>query len=309
VNDTELHRFYLDLVGRLRDSGVLCAITSGLACVHYEVAETTKDCDLLCHPRAFGELLELLAATRVAGQPCVYRGNMTPPLAARWHEGGWTSHFQWGAGPEAVTLDVFGRALRGSLPWEREMSGLFASPQIVTEMKRTNRDKDWAFITALGIRMVLTGDPRGWLHLYRVPAIVELGGKHPCPEELQSVRPALRMALSGDPRAEGALNAERKLWEKIDELRIGIYQRAVRPFLVAVRRTQIPTGTPLAEQHARRVELAERHLPVSPLVEYGTERLLVEARDSVLRAAVVPPEAMNWLPDLRPNFAYLSHAA
>jgi hypothetical protein len=33
-------------------------------------------------------------------------------------------------------------------------------------MKRTNRDKDWPFVTALGARMIEMGDERGWLHIY-----------------------------------------------------------------------------------------------------------------------------------------------
>ena len=41
------------------------AITSGLACVHYGVAETTQDCDLLCHTASFQTLLDLLQETRV----------------------------------------------------------------------------------------------------------------------------------------------------------------------------------------------------------------------------------------------------
>ena len=59
MNASELHLFYERLVQRLRERGVVCAITSGLACVHYGIAETTQDCDLLCHTRSFEELLEL----------------------------------------------------------------------------------------------------------------------------------------------------------------------------------------------------------------------------------------------------------
>lgn len=42
MNDAELHEFYFGMVARLRERGVVCAITSGLACVHFGVAETTK---------------------------------------------------------------------------------------------------------------------------------------------------------------------------------------------------------------------------------------------------------------------------
>ncbi|MEO7297758.1 MAG: hypothetical protein ABI042_04195, partial [Verrucomicrobiota bacterium] len=89
----ELHLFFEDFVSELRHRGVVCAITSGMACVHYGVAETTKDCDLLCHPSSFGTLLDLLEETKVSGASCRYRGNISPPLDARWHRGGWTSHF------------------------------------------------------------------------------------------------------------------------------------------------------------------------------------------------------------------------
>jgi hypothetical protein len=40
---------------------VVCGITSGLACVHYGIAESTKDCDLLCHTASFATLLDLRA--------------------------------------------------------------------------------------------------------------------------------------------------------------------------------------------------------------------------------------------------------
>src|SRR5258705_1768001 len=110
-NPDDLHLFYEDLVRTLRDRGVICGITSGLACVHYGVAETTKDCDLLCHPDSFGTLLECLSETTVAGERCVYRGHISPPLDKRWHLGGWTSHFQWNIAPQ-VTLDIFGQAVR-----------------------------------------------------------------------------------------------------------------------------------------------------------------------------------------------------
>src|SRR5438093_5463821 len=121
VHPSELRLFYEDLVRALRDRGVVCAITSGLACVHYGIAETTQDCDLLCDPGSFDKLLDLLSATSVNGVACRYRGNISPPLDTRWHQGGWTSHFEWIVHPNPVTLDVFGHALRESIPWGQQM--------------------------------------------------------------------------------------------------------------------------------------------------------------------------------------------
>ena len=48
----ELERFYEGLVSRARHRGITCAITSGMACVAFGVAQTTRDCDLLYTPDA-----------------------------------------------------------------------------------------------------------------------------------------------------------------------------------------------------------------------------------------------------------------
>jgi hypothetical protein len=59
----ELERFYERLVSRARKRGVTCAITRGMACVAFGMAQTTKDCDLLCAPDAARKLFELLSET------------------------------------------------------------------------------------------------------------------------------------------------------------------------------------------------------------------------------------------------------
>lgn len=306
MTDTELHQFYLKLVSGLRESGVLCAITSGLACVHYRIAETTKDCDLLCHSDGFGKLLDVLAHTQVGGHPCDYRGNLSPPLDARWHGGGWTSHFTWGRGPEAVTLDVFGRALRGSVPWESETVGLFASQHIVAEMKRTDRDKDWPFITSLGVQLLQAGDPRGWLHLFEEDTVRTMLGECDCPADMAARRPALAFAVAKDARLRGALLVERLFWEHLDALRIRLLQAALRPYNSAVRRALSATPVGLRDSHAVRVACAERTLAVRPLEDYGIERLMEDARREAILGSGFTPEVLTWLPDSRANFNYLA---
>jgi len=308
VDDAELHQFYLDFVGRLRERGVLCAITSGLACVHFGIAETTKDCDLLCHPSDFSTLLNELSQTAVGTHRCSYRGLLSPPLDERWHRGGWTSHFVWGRGPGEVTLDVFGRALRSPIPWEGEILGLFVSQHVVAEMKRTNRDKDWPFITALGTRLLQAKDPRGWLHIFNGEIMRAAITKYPCPHELTRIRPALVLACDNDRRLEGALNAERKLWEQLDRLRMRIYQHALRPYVVAMRKLQLPDSLPLLKEHRARLECAETHLAKEPLRTYGIARHIEEAKQSLIDLGLVPPSALEWLPDVAANFAYLQHA-
>jgi hypothetical protein len=307
VNETELHQFYLQFVSRLRDRGLLCAITGDLACLEYGISESPLTCDLLCHPLHFDALLEELAATTVAGRPCYYRGNLSPPLDDRWHSGGWTSHFNWGRGPDAVTLDVFGRALRAVESWEAELSGLYVNPHIVAQMKRTDRDKDWPFINALGVTLLEGGDLRGWLHLYDPQDLARFQDVHPCPDEILALRPALRLARQQDKRLAGALSAERKLWEELDRIRIQIYQRALRPYLVAVRKRQLPDTSSLHEQHQVRLECAADHLVAGPLKEYGVHRHIEEARRALVESGQIPAAALDWLPDVTEHFHYLDH--
>jgi hypothetical protein len=306
MNATQLHLFYETLVHRLRQRGVVCAITSGLACVHYGVAETTKDCDLLCHTSSFAELLDLLSGTPIGDVACRYRGNLSPPLDARWHSGGWTSHFEWATVTETVTLDVFGHALRESVPWEQDLLGLYAGPHTVAEMKRTNRDKDWAAITALGMRMIEADDDRGWLHIFNADILAELLHDHPCPPECLAQRPALQLASAHDARAAGAINAERKLWEELDRRRIRVLEGHLRPYVSAVRKARSDRALSLRDEHQLRVDCASSHLPPNPLKDYGLERFISDAKAALVDTGLVPADALAWLPDVMPCFQWLN---
>jgi hypothetical protein len=74
--------FYLELVRRAQERGICCAITSGMACVAYEVAEATKDCDLLCDPEMDETFLALLAESPLAGAACRINPNFTQLIPA-----------------------------------------------------------------------------------------------------------------------------------------------------------------------------------------------------------------------------------
>lgn len=300
MTDLELQEFYEDFVRRLRSQGVLCAITSGLACVHYGIAETTKDCDLLCHMASFDVLLELLENTPVDGRPPQYRGDISPPLDARWHRGGWTSHFEWEAGREKVTLDVFGTALRESSRWEDEPQGLYAGLQVVAEMKRTDRPKDWPFVNALGEQLLDRRDPRGWLHLYDADTIVELAKECSIPEAMVLRRPLLQLAAADPETLRFALQAESAFWQELDRVRIRILRAALRPFVLAVRRARRDGDVSLKEQHAIRLKVAEEHLNPRPIASYGLDRYIEEARRNTAKAA--NPDLMKWLPDVSGYF-------
>jgi hypothetical protein len=296
----ELERFYERLVTRARNRGVTCAITSGMACVAFGVAQTTKDCDLLCAPNAARKLLELLSETSLdAGFP-VYRGHLTSPLDERWIRGGWTSHFVWNAKGDEAYLDVFGVAPRGSSPWEAELEGFYACRHTVAEMKRTNRERDWPYVTALGAQMIEAGDARGWLHIFDEDLLLALTRASRPSASLIKRRPVLGLALRGDSQLRAALHAEVQLWHELDRVRLGIYQRAVRPYMLAVKRAGVSPGAALAVQHQARVRCAERHLPMNPLADFGVLRLIADAREAL--AQLVNPASLAWLPDVREHF-------
>jgi hypothetical protein len=299
VDFGEIHLFYENLVRKLRDRGVVCGITSGLACVHYGIGETTQDCDLLCHPDSFDALFELLSETRLGNEACLYRGQLSPPLDARWHQGGWTSHFEWITA--GIKLDIFGRAVRQSAPWEHDLAGLYAGMNVVAEMKRTDRDKDWPAITALGVNLLRERDPRGWLHLFEADTLLELQTEIGIPTEMVSLRPVLQLAVDRDPRLRQALLAERHFWQELDRLRIRVYRAALRPYALAMSKAGIAADATLHQQQAMRVACAEKTLVQNPLAAYGVERLIEIARQAT--AALVRPELLQWLPNVQPQLS------
>ena len=291
----EIESFFTGLIAEAQARGITCAITSGMACVHFGVSTTTKDCDVLCAADSADRFLDLIAETRVREIAPTYRGNLSPPLDARWLRGGWTAHFSWKAAPDEVCLDVFGNALRAESEWTREIDGLYASRRIVAAMKRTNRGKDWPFITALGIKMLKAGLPEGWLHLYDASVIRDHLTRSAPPDDVAERRPALRLALAADDRFEAAIHAEEVFWHRLDACRIHLYEQALRPYVSAVRRATARRALTVRESHALRFECADRTLAPDPMREYGASRLLEDARAATAR--LVHPSLMQWLPE------------
>ena len=300
----ELETFYHQILNRVRARGSTCAITSGMACVAYGVAPTTKDCDVLCRPDDADTFRAVVFATKLAGVTPQYRGHLTPPLDARWLGGGWTSHFMWEAETGAAYLDVFGVAPRASTPWEAELRGLYVHQHTVAEMKRTDRDKDWPFANTLGVKLLEAGDERGWLHIFNADVLRQVGKKIKCPPAMIAQRPVLKLLAAKDERLDIAIRAEVEFWKQLDHVRMRVHARAVRRYMLAVKRDKRSSASDIEVQHATRVEHAERLLPFNPLRDHGLDRLLAEAREQARR--FVPPDAIQWLPDARGNFIGLS---
>ncbi len=298
----ELEKFFCDLVARAQRAGIPCAITSGMACVHFGVAATTKDCDVLCQAEKSDDFRALVAATELRGLRPNYRGHISPPLDARWMRGGWTAHFTWRTKPEETCLDIFGIAPRGSSAWERQLTGIYARYNVVAEMKRTNREKDWPFATSLGGAMLMEGDANGWLHIYDAEVLRASLQRSGLPVQLLAIRPLLKLAPFDDTlRVKRVLMAERAFWSELDELRVKIFQKHLRPYFSAVRRASAGRrDLSVADSHEVRLECAAQHLPHRPLRDYGLARMVSEARANV--GVTMGENVIEWLPAAEGNF-------
>lgn len=303
ISQAELDRFYENLVSTVRANGGVCAITSGLACVKYGVAVSTKDCDLLCSVESTSRLFDVLATTTFAGASCAYRGHLTAPLDARWQRGGWTAHFQWKNEFIPAHLDVFGVAPRASSPWQSEQQGMLAGMHTVAEMKRTDRPKDWPFANSLGMKLLEAGDFRGWLHIFDAETLRELMPRIPCPTDIVALRPTLQLVLDQDRRLDAAVFGESVFWQQLDRVRLKVHEAAVRKYFMAVKKDADADGGELLTQHAIRVRHAEELLPRCPIRDYGIARMITEARDAALQ--LVAPGALDWLPNVTANFVGL----
>lgn len=307
ISQAALDQFYEGLISTVRARGGLCAITSGMACVKYGVAQSTKDCDVLCADASVPLLLEILTKTAFSTVACSYRGHITPPLDPRWLRGGWTSHFKWDGAEATAHLDVFGVAPRASTPWTEDISGLLAGMHTVAEMKRTDRGKDWPFATALGVKLLEAGKLTGWLHIFDATTLRRVKDTVPLPDEVIAKRPALQLLRDDDRRLELAVFGEMMFWQLLNRHRIRVHEAAVREYLQAVKRDPRADDAELPTQHAVRVKYAEELLPQNPLREFGIDRLISEAR--LEAATFVAPGALEWLPNIADHFVGLADAS
>jgi hypothetical protein len=224
VGSQDIDEFYASLSSEVQRRGAPCAITGGLACVEFGVAEHTEDCDLICQPEHAETLLQVLQTLSFGVSRCQYRPT-SPPLDARWLAGGYTAHLRWPSDTaEKPFLDVFGAPPRVSTPWQAETVGRFAGRHTVAEMKRTNRRKDWDQATALGLAMLEANDSRGWLHIFDATVLRAVGARLSPGEKEIRQRPVLQLLMTKSPLLERAVQTEVEFWAHLDALRLQVYK-------------------------------------------------------------------------------------
>lgn len=225
--------------GLLRAEGIPFAITSGMACVHYGLQQTTKDSDWIIPADALPGLVALLERKEGELPPwrVGYRQIFGAPLDAEYMAHGWTSHLSvWDhASSVEHKVDLFSKPPRVR-PEEMLVDAEgWVSEHIVAQMKKTDRDKDWPIVDGLGRRLWKAHDHRCLLHLTDVGILREAWAATP-PAEREPMcrrRPLLRLlgeGTAGEARLRRLINLERVIWEQVNQQRHGRYTRAWKEF-------------------------------------------------------------------------------
>lgn len=260
---------YLELT-KLFNAGKLRAVlSSGQAVVLHRLAIMSKDGDWILREdtETMAHVLAVLAKYNA-------RYRFGAPLDTRWMSGGWSSHFEFYHDQLRVRTDFFTRPPRIS---QLELKNLwkeqvgrdlpFVNIKHLAEMKKTNRERDYAVIGELARLM---SDPRDRL-LYSRSArdLMALAEKHPeLVSELTAQRPVLERISEGKERLEQALDAERRALIRANEERLATYMKAAEEWSAtwAYVEKEI-AGCSLVEAHEIVVTRAEGLLPFHPAGE------------------------------------------
>jgi len=254
---------YLDLTRELNEGRLRAVICSGQAVVLHRLAILSKDGDWILREdqEALDHVLAVLEARRA-------RYRFGAPLDLRWMSGGWSSHFEFRQDSLRVRTDFFARPPRISADdlvkmWEEmeEREIPFVGAKLLAEMKKTNREKDYAVIGELARIMPDPGEQL--LYSRSALDLIELHRQHPeLARRLASGRPLLVHFDEGRQRLEEALDAERRALIHANERRLQAYLDASRDWYEAwpemARQAEF---LPLREAHALLCERASGLLP------------------------------------------------
>ena len=258
---------YIELT-KFFNAGELRAILSfGQAAVLHRLAIMSKDGDWILRETAetMEHILKILSKYKAH-----YR--FGAPLDIRWMSGGWSSHFEFLHGEMRVRTDFVTRPPRIS---QVELRNLwkgqegcdipFVSIKHLADIKKTNRERDYAIIGELARLM---SDPRDQL-LYSRSArdLIALAEKHPAfISELKVQRSVLEKIPEGRDKLEEALDAERRSLIHVNEERLRIYMEASLKWSVIWQDVEKETeGISLLKAHEIVVRRAKDILPFHPM--------------------------------------------
>jgi hypothetical protein len=304
--------FLKTLTARMTEAGLDFAVTSGMACVFYGLQQTTRDVDLVVPPRELTRLLDFFARLERELPPwrISYRVIFGAPLAEDYMAHGWTSHFSlWDrAGSPEQRLDIFSKPPRVDRVETGPESPIFASRHTVAQMKRTDRDRDWPLVGALGLQLRRLEPELALVHIQDAEALRD-AWREAAPEaqaRAAARRPLLRLlpAVADADALSAWLRLERIIWETANQERYRLHEAAWKEFYRRWRCDESfdwPTSEPCREQHARLLDAARRFgLERDPLGAAGREALYARALE---RAVVRADSTQEKVARVRPPLA------
>lgn len=287
--------FLTVFAGKLREAGIHFAITSGMACVHYGLQQTTKDSDWIIAPDDLARLHEFLIRLDQTAPPwrVSYRPVFGAPIDAEFMAHGWTSHLLL-TDPDRGEhkVDLFGKAPRvRQVVLDPEFPD-FADRDVVAQMKRTDRPKDWPIVDGLGWQLTGRTRHQSLVHLQDAAKLLSIWPESDADARDIATRrrPLLRLLESeNDPdRLDGFLRLERLVWECVNSERHGLYIHAWKDFYRSWQKDPgftSPFPESFAQQHQRLLLAARIHgLPRDPVGAVGREAIFARALD---RATVI----------------------
>lgn len=285
-----------------RRAKIRFTLTSGQACVYYGIQQTTKDSDWIIGLEDIERLRQLLVSWDTGGAwRAAYRSICGAPLDRAYLRHGWTSHFAVFERDAQVEhhVDIFGKPPRvPQLETDPDDSDI-ASRQVVAQMKKTDRDKDWPIVFGIGQQMLQRGDWRGVLHLQDAEPLASVWLKVPqeqC-DELVRQRPLLALIERRPQRLRRAIAIERTMWMAINEARYTCYQRAWKQFYRRWRAApamQWPLDASFGRQHEVLAAACEVHaLPLNPFGEPERRAAFAQAWADTAEIMAAAPDELN----------------
>ncbi len=193
------------------------------------------------------------------------------PLDLRWLRGGWSAHFEFRHAEMRVRTDFVTRPPRISAAgleqmWkaQRRQELPVVDLQSLADLKKTNREKDYAVIGELARRMSSVRDQLLFSRSAR--DLLRLADEHPeLVDELKEHRVPLRFIARGRDELEVALDAERRVLMRANEQRLKRYMVASTAWRAHWPRIIAETDSlGLREAHRVMIERANDLLPAQP---------------------------------------------
>lgn len=258
---------YVDLTHEFNKGKLRAILSSGQAVVIHKVAVMSKDGDWILDERE--ESLEYVRSVLRNHSACYRFG---APLDVRWLRGGWSSHFEFRHDSLRIRTDFVTRPPRLScddirVMWQEQTEDGIPVVNVrqLVELKKTNREKDYAVIGELA--RLLKSPEDAILSSRSARDLLKLGAAYPeFVKQLVLKRPILKAIGEGELQLERALDAERRELMHRNEERLRGYMRAAEAW--AAIWPDVATaivGLPLSEAHHVVVSRAEGILPFLPV--------------------------------------------